>query len=404
MKRINQNKEDKNQDNQIKNNQKNKNESKNNINNEKNINHNNHNNNNTNNDNKTKNETNKNNTNTKKKTRRKIALPRIKDIQTTPDTSLLHPILEDNLVMCIHGGKVNLKAKNAKRIQSNHIPIMLNNEIQGASISGCLNPPILGGPCSKVALVFPYTFTQHQVNNKRAVLQMGLIGVSDKAYPILAIPKKNTIKFSPMKLKANPLDKIEYERIQWEGIKKEEESKKDKKEAKRSEGIISLHFNGKLLTIIINKDDKEVQRISFQAVSGRAEKINNKYYFTYEKERQMLKDKGPIPEGEYYIDMEKITEAVFYRNISWGKKNVPIELNNQETYGRDGFYIHGGWSAGSAGCIDLWDKNEMFFEKLIKLSKKFNAHRIPLVVEYKDSIMECSENLLGLIKQCEAKR
>ena len=73
-------------------------------------------------------------------------------------------------------------------------------------------------------------------------------------------------------------------------------------------------------------------------------------------------------------------------------------------YGRDGFYIHGGWSAGSAGCIDLWDKNEMFFEKLIKLSKKFNAHRIPLVVEYKDSIMECSENLLGLIKQCEAKR
>ena len=268
MKRINQNKEDKNQDNQIKNNQKNKNESKNNINNkkdnqdnngkninqknnqdnqkdnnqikenqkskeekknqnnEKNINHNN---NNTNNDNKTKNETNKNNANTKKKTRRKIALPRIKDIQTTPDTSLLHPILEDNLVMCIHGGKVNLKAKNAKKIQSNNIPIMLNNEIQGASISGCLNPPILGGPCSKVALVFPYTFTQHQVNNKRAVLQMGLIGVSDKAYPILAIPKKNTIKFSPMKLKANPLDKIEYERIQWEGIKKEEEKKVESK-------------------------------------------------------------------------------------------------------------------------------------------------------------------------------
>ena len=57
---------------------------------------------------------------------------------------------------------------------------------------------------------------------------MGLIGVSDKAYPILAIPKKNTIKFSPMKLKANPLSKLEYERIQWEGIKKEEESKENK--------------------------------------------------------------------------------------------------------------------------------------------------------------------------------
>ncbi|WP_301185595.1 hypothetical protein, partial [Helicobacter rodentium] len=50
-----------------------------------------------------------------------------------------------------------------------------------------------------------------------------------KAYPILAIPKKNTIKFSPMKLKANPLDKIEYERIQWEGIKKEKEKKVESK-------------------------------------------------------------------------------------------------------------------------------------------------------------------------------
>lgn len=170
-----------------------------------------------------------NNKNNNKKTRKKIIIPKIKDIQTTPDLSCMYPILEDNLVMCIHGGKVNLKAKNAKRIQSNNIPIMLNNEIQGASISGCLNPPILGGPCSKVALVFPYTFTQHQVNHKRAVLQMGLIGVSDKAYPILAIPKKNTIKFSPMKLKANPLDKIEYERIQWEGIKKEKEKKVESK-------------------------------------------------------------------------------------------------------------------------------------------------------------------------------
>ncbi|WP_297731775.1 hypothetical protein [Helicobacter sp. UBA3407] len=84
------------------------------------------------------------------------------------------------------------------------------------------------------------------------------------------------------------------------GIKKEEESKEDKKRVE-SKGIISLHFNGKLLTIIINKDDKEVQRISFQAVSGRGEEINGKHYFTYEKERQMSKDKGPIPEGEYYI-------------------------------------------------------------------------------------------------------
>ncbi|TLD79328.1 hypothetical protein LS70_009870, partial [Helicobacter sp. MIT 11-5569] len=130
----------------------------------------------------------------------------------------MHPILEDNIVMCIHGGRVNLKAKNAKRIKSENVPIMLNNEIQGASISNCANPPMLGGPCTKVALVFPYTWTQHKVNNKRAVLQMGLIGISLKGYPILVIPKKNKIKFSPLKLPSNPSPKIEYQREQWEGI------------------------------------------------------------------------------------------------------------------------------------------------------------------------------------------
>lgn len=64
--------------------------------------------------------------------------------------------------------------------------------------------------------------------------------------------------------------------------------------------VISLHFNGKLLTIIINEGDI-IQSISFQAVSGRAQKVGDKHHFTYEKERQMLKNEGPIPEGEYYI-------------------------------------------------------------------------------------------------------
>ncbi|EAK6984118.1 DUF4237 domain-containing protein, partial [Campylobacter jejuni] len=124
---------------------------------------------------------------------------------------------EDNTLVCLHGGRVKLKAKNAKRIKSDNIPIMLNNEIQGASISGCVNPPILGGPCTKVAMVFPYTYSDHKVNNKHSVLQMGLIGVSNKGYPILTIPKKNKIKFALAKIQASPLAKIEYDRIRWEG-------------------------------------------------------------------------------------------------------------------------------------------------------------------------------------------
>lgn len=150
--------------------------------------------------------------------KRTILIPRIKDINISPDTSCMHPILEDNTLVCLHGGRVKLKAKKAKRIKSDNVPIMLNNEIQGASISGCLNPPILGGPCTKVALVFPYTYSDHKVNNKHSVLQMGLIGVSNKGYPVLSIPKGNKIKFALTKIQASPLAKIKYDRIRWEGI------------------------------------------------------------------------------------------------------------------------------------------------------------------------------------------
>ncbi|EOJ0879636.1 AHH domain-containing protein [Campylobacter jejuni] len=149
--------------------------------------------------------------------KRTILIPRIEDINISPDTSCMHPILEDNTLVCLHGGRVKLKAKKAKRIKSDNVPIMLDNEIQGASISGCLNPPILGGPCTKVAMVFAYTYSDHKVNNKHSVLQMGLIGMSIKGYPIFAIPKKNKIKFALAKIQASPLAKIEYDRIRWEG-------------------------------------------------------------------------------------------------------------------------------------------------------------------------------------------
>ncbi|EGM0232155.1 hypothetical protein ILY02_001792, partial [Campylobacter jejuni] len=43
--------------------------------------------------------------------KRKITIPRIEDINVTLDTSCLHPILEDNTLLCLHGGRVNLKAK-----------------------------------------------------------------------------------------------------------------------------------------------------------------------------------------------------------------------------------------------------------------------------------------------------
>ena len=66
---------------------------------------------------------------------------------------------------------------------------------------------------------------------------------------------------------------------------------------------------------------------------------------------------------------------------------------------RGDFFIHGGVQAGSAGCIDLWDKNELFFDKLLDYVKRYkdeilkNQGKIPLVVKYEDNTtMECDSD------------
>ena len=197
--------------------------------------------------------------------------------------------------------------------------------------------------------------------------------------------------------------------------------------------VVSLYFNGKLLTIIINKNGKGIERIDFQAVSGRPQKVGDKHYFTYEKERQMLKNEGPIPEGEYYItplsenidDGVQVLEAIgdlkgslsgflskigipkfgtFYGgSYAWGVIRIAIQpkiktlTNSQgQTITRGDFFIHGGAEAGSAGCIDLWKNNNEFFKTLLRYVEQYkseilkNQGKIPLIVEYESSTkIEC---------------
>ncbi|HFF9288872.1 TPA: hypothetical protein ACGFEG_001783, partial [Campylobacter jejuni] len=195
----------------------------------------------------------------------------------TPDTSCMHPILEDNTLVCLHGGRVKLKAKKAKRIKSDNVPIMLDNEIQGASISGCLNPPILGGPCTKVAMVFAYTYSDHKVNNKHSVLQMGLIGMSIKGYPIFAIPKKNKIKFALAKIQASPLAKIKFDRIRWEGMggKRNKKNKNDK--ARQIQALKNNRQKGNYTEMQMDKyyKAKGYKRISLNKVQGLDDKIHH---------------------------------------------------------------------------------------------------------------------------------
>ena len=93
--------------------------------------------------------------------------------------------------------------------------------------------------------------------------------------------------------------------------------------------------------------------------------------FDYSVDAQRAHDKGPIPEGIYWLDPTELHDMRFWHHApnpaypfessGWGKHRITIHPHiSTQTYGRGGFFIHGGDSPGSIGCIDLWDHMEDF--------------------------------------------
>jgi RHS repeat-associated protein len=77
---------------------------------------------------------------------------------------------------------------------------------------------------------------------------------------------------------------------------------------------------------------------------------------------------GPIPPGNYSLDPSQISEGGFLRNLlgDWGKYRAPLTPDSStNTYGRDGFFLHGGKKPGSAGCIDVGSGDKTLFPNLI---------------------------------------
>lgn len=118
------------------------------------------------------------------------------------------------------------------------------------------------------------------------------------------------------------------------------------------------------------------------------------YEFNYSKERQKIKNVGPIPEGTYYIlANEKRTKwnsvrTHILRHPWWGDYGWSLHPEPRtETYGRRGFFIHGGSEWGSAGCIDLTNGDSVLSAFLDGLCDCY----IPVIVEYaveKNTIFE----------------
>jgi RHS repeat-associated protein len=85
-----------------------------------------------------------------------------------------------------------------------------------------------------------------------------------------------------------------------------------------------------------------------------------------------LKDKGPLPPGNYTINTSEISPSGTRRNIAntigltdWGDYRVRLHQNEGTVmYGRDNFFIHGGTEPGSNGCIDVGKYDRILFPKL----------------------------------------
>lgn len=127
-------------------------------------------------------------------------------------------------------------------------------------------------------------------------------------------------------------------------------------------GQLRLFFEGSQLRMSGGS-----QTYSYLAVSGRP--VNGR--FDYSAARQRVSGEGPIPKGIYWIRPDELDDNWLNCRLSdsfanaWGRYRISIHpFTTTETFGRGGFFIHGGATPGSAGCIDLTNHMDRFVADL----------------------------------------
>ncbi len=122
-----------------------------------------------------------------------------------------------------------------------------------------------------------------------------------------------------------------------------------------------LSFDGRNLKL---SSEKTPGGYSYPAVSGKPE--NGAFIYTVEQQKKA--NEGAIPKGLYWISPSELWSNAWYKRGSetaWGQYRITIHPHTRtETYGRGGFFIHGGVSRGSIGCIDLTSHMNKFITDL----------------------------------------
>lgn len=148
--------------------------------------------------------------------------------------------------------------------------------------------------------------------------------------------------------------------------------------------MLQLTFNGSFLNVTGGKQ-KETR---FAAVSGKA--VDGK--FDYSVARQQHKNEGPIPAGKYYVVPSELRDNESFLRwlagkkwnpVAWGRYRISIHHDSgTETYGRSGFFIHGGDVPGSIGCIDLHRNMNSFVDHIVREPDFSGDKHIELLVRY----------------------
>jgi hypothetical protein len=141
---------------------------------------------------------------------------------------------------------------------------------------------------------------------------------------------------------------------------------------------LELRFDGQTLTFYAGG-----KIYTYHAVSGEPLPDGS---FPYDDARQRIPGIGPTPEGIYWINPSEMwTNGRLVRGSrsSWGNHRITIHpFTTTETFGRGGFFIHGGSVPGSHGCIDLTSEMDRFTDDLVREVGAGQNCQIHLTVDY----------------------
>ena len=111
----------------------------------------------------------------------------------TSGTAFANPIIEDDVVVCPHGGHVILKSRAGRSIRSDDQGVILDIDFINSPIVGCS----AHNPCTKVAYVPRAALSIKSMNNHYAVMQdLVPACLSNTSSPLRCIKKENRIKLA----------------------------------------------------------------------------------------------------------------------------------------------------------------------------------------------------------------